>query len=347
MSGTTIKRGARGGRTTSRGSANGRGGRPKVRQPGLVEQAIAAIPMSRERLAQLLTWAIFGLFAFALFMVARFLGLPAMVADETSRLAARAGFQVAQVKVIGVERMDEMEVYGIALGEIDRSMLSLDLADLRQRIMSLGYVKDARISRRLPDTLVVDIVERQPAAVWQNGGRLSLIDDTGAVLSAVDERSVPDLPLVVGPNANRMTAGLDKLMASAPALKPMIAGATWVGNRRWDLRFQSGETLALPEGDAQAAAALVNFARMDGVDRLLGRGILRFDMRDPAKFVLRMPSEGRAMADEREIAAARPIVPGAPPPQSVQETQPVHHITTEQSPPAQTRAPAPKTNREG
>ena len=31
-----------------------------------------------------------------------------------------------------------------------------------------GWVKDARVSRRLPDTLVIDIVERTPAALWQN-----------------------------------------------------------------------------------------------------------------------------------------------------------------------------------
>ena len=83
----------------------------------------------------------------------------------------------------------------------------------------------------------------------------------------------------------------------------MLAGATWVGNRRWDLQFQSGETLALPEGDSEAAAALVNFARMDGVDRLLGRGIVRFDMRDPARFVLRLPP-GRSGGDAGAVPAA-------------------------------------------
>ena len=31
-----------------------------------------------------------------------------------------------------------------------------------------GWVKDARVSRRLPDTLVIDIVEREPAALWQD-----------------------------------------------------------------------------------------------------------------------------------------------------------------------------------
>src|SRR3546814_7391247 len=84
---------------------------------------------------------------------------------------------------------------------------------------------------------------------------------------------MPDLPLVVGPNANQQTAELNALMEAAPALKPMLAGATWVGNRRWDLRFQTGETLSLPEGKEEASTALVNFARMDGVNRLLGRGI--------------------------------------------------------------------------
>ncbi|MFZ2982210.1 MAG: cell division protein FtsQ/DivIB, partial [Sphingobium sp.] len=159
-------------------------------------------------------------------------------------------------------------------------------------------VKDARVSRRLPDTLVVDIVERQPVAVWQNAGQLRLIDVSGAVLQTVSLSNMPDLPLVVGPNANRQTARLNQLLDAAPALKPMLAGATWIGDRRWDLRFQSGETLSLPEGEPQAASALVNFARMDGVNRLLGRGIIRFDMRDPDKFVLRMPKDRAAKGDD-------------------------------------------------
>src|SRR3546814_13995146 len=64
---------------------------------------------------------------------------------------------------------------------------------------------------------------------------------------------------------------------------------TWVGNRRWDLRFRSGETLSLPEGEMPAKEALAKFAHMDGANRLLGRGILRLDMRDPSRFVLRLP----------------------------------------------------------
>jgi len=177
--------------------------------------------------------------------------------------------------------------------------------------MKLRRGTDGGGSPPLPDALIVEVVERQPVAVWQHDGQLRLIDATGAVLSGVSPDAIPDLPLVVGPDANRQTEALARLMDAAPALKPLLAGATWVGNRRWDLRFQSGEQLLLPEGEAEAAAALVNFARMDGVDRLLGRGVLRFDMRDPTRFVLRLPpGQNKADAPAASMPGASTVVAG-------------------------------------
>ena len=56
----------------------------------------------------------------------------------------------------------------------------------------------------------------------------------------------------------------------------------------------NAQTVPLPqdvEGEAEAKAALAKFAHMDGANRLLGRGILRFDMRDPTRLVVRMPGQ--------------------------------------------------------
>ena len=295
---------------SSKGNGAGRSSRARsLKRQSWIDKLIEHLPVSEATLQRMASWTIVGIFGAILIGIAIYLGLPEVARQQAADIAARAGFEVEKVEVRGVERMDELPVYNIALGQVDRSMLSLDLPHVRPEMLKLGWVKDARISRRLPDTLVVDIVERDPVAVWQHDGQLHLIDVSGVVLQSVSASAMPDLPLVVGPNANRQTAGLNKLMENAPALKPMLAGATWVGNRRWDLRFQSGETLSLPEGDTQSASALVNFARMDGVNRLLGRGIVRFDMRDPDRFVLRLP-QGRV--EEKPIeaatsAAAQPI----------------------------------------
>ncbi len=297
MTGATIKR-RKGTASSSATRRTGGSQRRPQRRGGWLDKVVARLPIGAAGLQRLVNWAVALIALVALWLAAQFMGLPAMMGREAALLAGRAGFQVAKVEVRGVERMDEMPVYSLALAEVDRSMLSVDLAELRGRIMTLGWIKDARVTRRLPDTLIVDIVERQPVAVWQQDGALSLVDAEGAVIERIDERAMPDLPLVVGPDANRRIAAMQRLLDAAPALQPLLAGATWVGDRRWDLTFQSGETLLLPEGEAQAAAALAKFARLDGVNRLLGRGIVRFDMRDPERFVLRLPPE-------HERAAAR------------------------------------------
>jgi cell division protein FtsQ len=297
----TIKRGSgKGGRSSSPRPTARRAPKRMTR----LDRMIAMLPVSRQTLSKALSLGVAGLALAAVWTGAQFLGLPAMAGAEFAQMAARAGFQVAKVEVQGVKRMDEMPVYSLALDEMNRSILSVDLHELRKRVMTLGWVADARVTRRLPDTLVVDIVEREPVAVWQHGGKLSLIDVDGVALESVDGRSMPDLPLVVGPSANKETRALQTLMGAAPALKPLLAGATWVGNRRWDLRFQSGETLALPEGPSTAAAALMKFAQLDGVNRLLGRGIVRFDMRDPERFVLRLPPDRKTAGDSEAKPAS-------------------------------------------
>lgn len=293
MNTATIRRGTgRGGRL----AAQPRNGRKPVRKASVIDKWLAALPVGQATLARLLTLLVSALALALAWIAASFLGLPAMARMEMAQLAARAGFEVTRLDVEGVDRLDSGQVYALALDQMDRSMLNVDLAAVRARMLTLGWVKEARVTRRLPDTLVIDIVERKPVAVWQHDGALSLIDAQGVVLEPLDGRTMPDLPLVVGPDANRRTGALKSLLDAAPALKPVVTGATWIGNRRWNLKFQSGELLLLPEGEAQAAAALMKFAEMEGVNHLLGRGIVRFDMRDPSRFVLRLPPDRGAKA---------------------------------------------------
>lgn len=247
------------------------------------------LPVQQESANRLARW-MFGLFAAgaaALALVA--LEVPAKVATATGEAVGEAGFRVRSVDVQGIQRMDSKPVYAIALDQKSMAMPLVDVAGIRERLLRYGWVKDARVSRRLPDTLVIDIVERQPAALWQAEGRLSLIDAEGVVLDRVPISAMPDLPLLIGQGANAQSRNLDALLADLPTLRPQLESASWVGRRRWDLNFQTGETVALPEGQAAAKAALQKFAQLDKTAGLLGRGILRIDLRIPGKMVVRLP----------------------------------------------------------
>jgi cell division protein FtsQ len=249
------------------------------------------LPVKQAEANRLAGWA-FGLFVLAIAGVALVaLDVPNKVALAAGEAVGDAGFRVKSVDIQGIRRMDPRPVYDIALDQKTTAMPLLDVSDIRNRLLQFGWVKDARVSRRFPDTLVIDIVERTPAALWQNDQRLSLIDAEGVVLDRVQVSQMPDLPLLIGKGANAQAMPLEKLLDQAPALKAQLVSATWVGQRRWDLSFQSGETVSLPEGESLASTALIKFAQMDKSAGLLGRGILRFDLRIPGKMTVRLPRE--------------------------------------------------------
>lgn len=301
----TIRRGAK-------PRAAPRGRRAAPRKPPLWERLISLLPIAPETVQRVATWGVLIVVGGAALGLAQLLGLPAMAAVEVGEAVGRAGFEVKSVEARGLKQMDNVTVTAVALSG-PTAMPLVDLDGIRAELERYGWVEHARVSRRLPDTLVIDIVERKAAAIWQHQGKLALVDAEGVVLEPVPLDDMPELPLVIGPGANAQIGSLAKLVESAPALKPMLAGATWIGGRRWDLRFQSGEVLALPEGDAPAARALQRFARMDGRERLLGRGFARFDMRDPTKLVVRMGKKQAAIdalePDEGSVAPPPTVRP--------------------------------------
>jgi cell division protein FtsQ len=214
--------------------------------------------------------------------------------------------------------VSRLAIYNSAFNQDSMAMPLIDLAATRARLMQFGWIREARVSRRLPDTLVIEVIERQPVAIWQNNQQLSLIDAEGVVLEPVRLEAMPDLPLLIGPAANHHIAGLGALLATAPRLRPQIHDATWVGQRRWDIRFQSGEVLTLPEGDVEARRALQRFALMDQQDSLLGRGFARIDMRDPRRAYIRISREPGATVPR--LTAPPPVPTSAIAPQDVSRT---------------------------
>ncbi|MBV8688300.1 MAG: cell division protein FtsQ/DivIB [Alphaproteobacteria bacterium] len=301
-----IARGGGGSRSQPRGKASARG-------KGSRSAPAPALPDAFRRMSGWIFLLMLGAVVLAAMMALR---VPQMIGGTLGETAGEAGFSVSRWEIRGLHRMDRKRIDDVVDGQLrqTRAEALIDLEGLRQQLLRFGWVKDARVSRRLPDGLVIDIVEREPRAVWQNRGMLMLIDPEGVVLDYVRLDAMPDLPLVIGPQANAHIAELGRLVASAPRLKPAMEGATWVGGRRWDLRFQSGEVLALPEGEGAAARALSYFDHRDQATQLLGRGFVRFDMRIPGKFIVRVSNEPGStipsIAPDAPPAAAQP----APPP---------------------------------
>jgi cell division protein FtsQ len=290
----------------ARSQARAQGARRRVKQARsttgrLIDWAMRYLPFTEEQLQKGFLVAILAAGVGVAWFVASLAGVPAMAHYQLAEAAGRAGFEVQRVEVRGVERLNELKVYERALGERDRAMPLVDIGALRDELLALDWVKDARVSRQLPDTLVIDIVERTPHAVLQKPGRLVLIDDTGHELEPISARNAKGMLRISGPGAQRQVEALSRLLDAAPAMKPQVEAAEWVGNRRWNLTFKTDQVLALPQGEQEAAGALIEFARLDGLNRLLGGTVTAFDMRAPERIYMRIPGRSqRALATEAQ-----------------------------------------------
>jgi cell division protein FtsQ len=234
------------------------------------------------------------------------LGPTQSLSDRLGTAGAHLGFTIAQVVVEGRVKTPEPLLRAAIGATPGAPILDYRLDAARARIESINWVQAATVERRLPDTIVVRLVERRPFAVWQYEGKFRLIDRDGQVVTDSDVATFAgQLPLVVGAGAPAATAALMDALAQQPGIQARVMAAVRVGERRWNLRLKSGTDVLLPEG--AEAQALAKLAELQAQHALLDRPLQAIDMRLPDRFVFRpLPAPA---AEPKDVPAAPPRRP--------------------------------------
>jgi len=206
--------------------------------------------------------------------------------DTVDRKIADAGFMVGEVRITGQENTDINQIRSALMLYDGQSIVSLDLAGMLDRVETLPWVKRATIIRTLPDALDVTITEHEAAAIWQENGTFSLVDQSGAVITDEGLEKFGALPHIVGAGANENLNGLLALKGVYPDLFSRVKSAVWVGQRRWDLNFNNGIKIKLPEKETALAWQLLY--EYETSQKILAKDILIIDLRQYGKTILRL-----------------------------------------------------------
>ena len=226
----------------------------------------------------------------------------ARIHDGVADTFAHAGLRVSSVVVEGASRFSVPYIVRAANIAQGAPLMGVDLADVRQRVEQVGWVKSVRILRLLPDTIVLAVAERPRLAVWQDGGLSHVIDPDGQTIPEADPGLFVDLPLVVGAGAPQAAGALLPELQARPRLMAKLEAAVRVDDRRWDLRLKDGGLIQLPAIGQDGA--LIQLDQLDQKDRLLDLGFERVDLRDP------------------DMVVVRPRAPVAPPAAAIAATKP-------------------------
>ena len=222
------------------------------------------------------------------------------IASMQERFGKAIDLRVADIQIDGRSNTPEpllRTALGVAVGD---RILGFSVEGARSRIESLAWVEHVSVERRLPGTIVVDLTERRPFAIWQSGGKFQLIDRDGGVVLNEDVARFSDLPLVVGLDAPAHAAAMLDGLTAVPTIKTMVAAMVRVGERRWNLQLKNGITVMLPEG--HEAAALTRLSELQASQALLDRPLVTVDMRLPDRLAVRAKPQ----------TPAAPTLPGAP-----------------------------------
>jgi cell division septal protein FtsQ len=169
------------------------------------------------------------------------------------RVAAKlAFFRVRRVEIVGTQYIPPRDI--LRRLNVDTTHSVWDpAAPLEERLSHHPEIREARVRRRLPGTLVVEIVESLPVALVPTPSGLRAYDDRGALLPVDPTRADIDVPVL----ARRDTALLrllGDLRRDAPAVYARLSELRRVA--RGDVWMRVASFPVLAPGDV-------------GVDRLL------------------------------------------------------------------------------
>ncbi|MHA6512230.1 cell division protein FtsQ/DivIB [Tessaracoccus sp. Z1128] len=157
-------------------------------------------------------------------------------------------FETRAVVVEGTVLLTTEEVAAAAAVEMGIPLMRQDVAAITERVRALAPVREARVSRRAPDTVAVVVTEREVAFQRQRDGQWDWVDAEGVPFhrtaephgaaiqvtsSSTDERLLRDVAVVAGrvpdelrPEVVRMTAeAVDRITLTLDGGRTLVWGS--------------------------------------------------------------------------------------------------------------------------
>lgn len=164
-------------------------------------------------------------------------------------------FGVAEVRVTGATLATPEQVRRAAGVPAGLPLARVDLDRVRDRVGELAPVERVSVSRHWPGALLVEVVERTPAAVVPQGRQFAVVDRTGVVFQTLSQRPA-GLPLVRVAKPGREDAAtgsaLQVVAALTPQLRERLVEVAVEGPARIVVRLREGRTVVW--GDATRSA---------------------------------------------------------------------------------------------
>lgn len=201
-----------------------------------------------------------------------------------------AFFRVRRVEIVGAHFLQPSDI--LARLNVDTLASVWDpTAPLVSRVEAHPEVARAEVHRKLPGTLVVEIVERVPVALVPAPGGLRAYDARGTALPIDPTRVTVDVPVLAGRDVALLRL-LGALRAGMPAMYQRVSEARRTAKSEIALDLKTPGTAQTESVRAMDDVTLERLADVGPVEQDLGRKQLHaaeIDLRYRDQVIARLP----------------------------------------------------------
>ncbi len=89
-------------------------------------------------------------------------------------------FFIKNIRINGAHQLKDSEIMGKISPFLKGSLFKIDVQRIKDTIISHPFVKEVTIKRVFPFSIVIDVKEKTPSAIWVNsGGEIRVLDEQG------------------------------------------------------------------------------------------------------------------------------------------------------------------------
>ncbi len=226
-----------------------------------------------------------------------------IVLDFYRKVIERPEFMLSALSIQGSSDSLNAEIREILGLNFPISSFDLDLADLRNRVLSLPPVETAEVRLEGGSILHVKVKEKVPALLLKDDTGIHVLNKNGDYIRPLLSTEYGSkLPVITGEGAQKAAAEAFILFSALYDKLDEVRGLVLVGGRRWNIVLKSGQVIMLPEKKSEQAVQKILI--LDKAEKILSRDIAVFDFRLPYRITLRFPENKDGQINSKVIGVS-------------------------------------------
>jgi len=169
---------------------------------------------------------------------------------KVEKYSEKFGYVIKEVEVRSensYEHCVELSEQALLSKYKDHSTILFSTNDLKEEIVSTDCIDKITVRKIFPSKVELIVSHKIPTAIWQDRKVFYFITTAGEVMKIRNNKNLDRFILVTGSKSPRKVTSLVKFLSEEKEVFSKISSAEWVGDRRWNIKFNNGIKLMLPE----------------------------------------------------------------------------------------------------